>query len=311
MAFKILIVDPIHIKLKNYLVKNFIVTIKQPITQKKLMECIVDYDILVLRSGAKVDSSLLDRAINLKIIIRAGTGTDNIDITTIREKEVIFYNTPNTNSRSVAEMSFGFMHCLYRHIKRASVEIESNMWNKKSFQGLELSEKNLGLIGFGSIGKEIACIAKGYNMNVSCIVSNYSQERASSLLKKNVTLLEKLDDLITLSDILVICCPYNESTKDLMNLENMKNMHPDSILINIARGGIVVEEDLYQMLLNKKIYGAASDVFRQERNLSPLFSLNNFIGTPHIGAMTNESQEKIADLIISFLEKERNETLFS
>ncbi len=143
-------------------------------------------------------------------------------------------------------------------------------------------------------------------MSIYCIVSNYSQKRASELLEENVTLLKELYDLITLSDILVICCPYNDSTKNLINLDNMKNMHSNSILINIARGGIVVEEDLYQLLLDAKIYGAASDVFRQERKFSPLFSLNNFIGTPHIGAMTNESQEKIANLIIELLEKESN-----
>ncbi|WP_340622029.1 hypothetical protein [Xenorhabdus siamensis] len=119
MAFKILVIDPIHIKLKNYLIKNFNVTIKQQISQQELMECIVYYEILILRSGAKVDNALLDRAVNLKIIIRAGTGTDNINISAVKEKNIIFYNTPNTNSRAVAEMSFGFIHCLYRHIKRA------------------------------------------------------------------------------------------------------------------------------------------------------------------------------------------------
>ncbi|WP_340622082.1 NAD(P)-dependent oxidoreductase [Xenorhabdus siamensis] len=194
----------------------------------------------------------------------------------------------------------------HNYEKVFSIEIESNIWNKKNFQGIELHEKTIGLVGFGSIGKEIARIAKGYNMSIYCIVSNYSQKRASELLEENVTLLKELYDLITLSDILVICCPYNDSTKNLINLDNMKNMHSNSILINIARGGIVVEEDLYQLLLDAKIYGAASDVFRQERKFSPLFSLNNFIGTPHIGAMTNESQEKIANLIIELLEKESN-----
>ncbi|MCC8366290.1 hypothetical protein J8V57_08320 [Xenorhabdus sp. PB61.4] len=301
---RILVVDPIHIKLRNYIEENFTVTVKHPITQQELIQCINKYDILILRSGAQVDSELLSHGKNLRAIIRAGTGTDNIDLQALYNAKILFYNTPNTNSRAVAELSIGLMHCLFRHIKRASNEIETNIWNKKSLMGFELTNKKLGLIGFGSIGQEIANIAKGYNMLVSCTVAHYSTKRAADMNTKNITLFNHLEELMAFNDILVVCCPYTNSTKNLINKDNLCYLNPTSILINVARGGVVSEQDLYHSLINKNIYGAASDVFEHERKISPLFTLNNFIGTPHIGAMTNESQEKIADLIIQFLKRE-------
>ncbi|MDC9583234.1 NAD(P)-dependent oxidoreductase [Xenorhabdus sp. PR6a] len=300
---KILIVDPIHIKLKNYMERNFTITVKHPITQQELINCIKKYDILVLRSGAQVNNQFLEQAKHLRAIIRAGTGIDNIDLQALSKTDILFYNTPSTNSRAVAELSFSLMHCLFRHIKRASTEIESNIWNKKLLMGFELKNKNLGLIGFGSIGQEIARIAKGYDMQVSCTVSHYTAERAADMKKKDITLFDDLNVLMAFNDILVVCCPYTESTKNLLNKNNLCHLQPTSILINVARGGVVSEQDLYQSLANRDIYGAASDVFEYERQFSPLFTLDNFIGTPHIGAMTNESQEKIADLIIRFLEE--------
>lgn len=283
--------------------KNFIVTIKHPITQQELIDCIKKYDVLILRSGAQVSSKFIEQAKHLRAIIRAGTGVDNIDLQSLRETDILFYNTPSTNSRAVAELSFGLIHCLFRHIKHASTEIEANIWNKKLLMGFELTNKSLGLIGFGSIGQEIARIAKGYDMQVSCTVSHYTAERAADLKTKGITLFDNLDVLMAFNDILVVCCPYIESTKNLLNKNNLCYLQPTSILINVARGGVVSEQDLYRSLVNGDIYGAASDVFEREGQFSPLFTLDNFIGTPHIGAMTNESQEKISDLIIQFLEE--------
>ncbi|AHG40797.1 2-hydroxyacid dehydrogenase [Pseudomonas syringae CC1557] len=299
----VLIVDPIHIHLKDYLYSRHNVTVKSPISRKELLDCIEDFDLLVLRSGAQVDSELLERGTRLTTIVRAGTGTDNIDLEAVQQKGIDFYNTPSTNSRSVAELSFGLMHCLYRHIKKASVEIEGNLWNKKAFQGFELSGKTLGLVGFGSIGQQIANIARGYGMNIHSKVQHYSQERASALQLHSIFLHEELDTLLAASDIVVVCCPYEERTKNLLARHNLPLLKPSSILINVARGGVVSEEDLYEALATKQLYAAASDVFVNERQPSPLFTLDNFIGTPHIGAMTHESQKKIADLIIDFLEE--------
>ncbi len=197
------------------------------------------------------------------------------------------------------------MHCLSRHIKRASKEIEANLWNKKALLGFELTDKKLGLVGFGSIGKEIARIAKGYSMQVHCIVANYSPSRAVALHEDGIILVESLEKLMALSDILVVCCPYTQATHNLIGHHNLGLLKPTSILINVARGKVVSEYDLNQALIDQVIYGAASDVFENEGEFSPLFTLANFVGTPHIGAMTNESQEKIADLIIRFLENEK------
>ncbi|EKG37729.1 MULTISPECIES: NAD(P)-dependent oxidoreductase [Pseudomonas] len=301
----VLIVDPIHSHLKAYLNSHHNVTVKSPISRKELLECIEDVDLLVLRSGAQVDRELLERGKRLSTIVRAGTGTDNIDLNAVQQRGIDFYNTPSTNARSVAELSFGLMHCLYRHIKRASVEIEKNLWNKKAFQGFELSDKTLGLVGFGSIGQNIASIAKGYGMSVHCKAQYYSQERASALQLHSIFLHEELDTLLSASDIVVVCCPYGEQTKNLIARHNLPRLKSSSILINVARGGVVCEEDLYHTLASRQLYAAASDVFVNERQPSPLFTLDNFVGTPHIGAMTHESQKKIAELIIDYLEEKK------
>lgn len=303
---KVLIVDPVHKHLLSFLEENYDVTLKHPVTQEELISVIDQYDILVLRSGAKVDSLLLEKATKLHTIIRAGTGTDNIDLKKVDEKNIHFYNTPSTNARAVAELCFGMMHCLYRHILRAGNEIRDNIWDKKSFLGYELSNKKLGLIGFGSIGKEIADISSGYHMNVHCIVSDYSSERATELGSRNITLHSELGSLLAHCDIIVVCCPYNQQTRNLIDARELSLLSKYAVLINVARGGVVNESALYNALNENKFLGAASDVFEHERKPSPLFTLNNFIGTPHIGAMSHESQEKIAELIIDYFQQHPN-----
>ena len=301
---KVLIVDPVHKHLLSFLEEKYDVTVKHPVTQETLNSLIDQYDMLVLRSGAKVDSLLLEKATSLHTIIRAGTGTDNIDLEKVHENKIRFYNTPSTNARAVAELSFGMMHCLYRHILRAGNEIRDNIWDKKSFLGYELSHKKLGLVGFGSIGKEIADISAGYHMNVHCTVSDYSSERATALSSQNITLHSELSSLLQHCDIVVVCCPYNQHTRNLIDARELSLLGKHAVLINVARGGVVNETALYNALNENTFLGAASDVFEHERKPSPLFTLNNFIGTPHIGAMSHESQEKIAELIIDFLQQQ-------
>ncbi len=305
---KALIVDPVHKNLLSFLEENYDVTVKHPVTQEELNSVIGCYDLLVLRSGAKVDSLLLEKATNLHTIIRAGTGTDNIDLNKVHEKKIRFYNTPSTNARAVAELSFGMMHCLYRYILRAGNEIRENIWDKKSFLGYELSNKKLGLVGFGSIGKEIADISAGYHMNVHCTVSDYSSERATELSSQNITLHSELSSLLQHCDIVVVCCPYNEHTRNLIDTRELSLLGKHAVLINVARGGVVNEKALYHALIENTFLGAASDVFEHERKPSPLFTLNNFIGTPHIGAMSHESQEKIAELIVDYLQQQADST---
>ncbi|MBW1213773.1 NAD(P)-dependent oxidoreductase [Pantoea allii] len=306
---KVLIVDPVHKHLLSFLEENYDVTVKHPVTQEKLISVIDRYDMLVLRSGAKVDSFLLEKATNVHTIIRAGTGTDNIDLEKVHEKNIHFYNTPSTNARAVAELSFGMMHCLYRHILRAGNEIRDNIWDKKSLLGYELSNKKLGLVGFGSIGKEIADISAGYHMSIHCTVSDYSSERATELSSRNITLHSELNSLLAHCDIIVVCCPYNQQTRNLIDARELSLLGKQAVLINVARGGVVNESALYNALSENTFLGAASDVFEHERKPSPLFTLNNFIGTPHIGAMSHESQEKIAELIIDYLQHQQSSNM--
>lgn len=303
---KVLIIDPVHEKLLSYLQEYYEITVKHPISRGTLLGDIADYGTLILRSGAQIDTEVLENARQLHTIIRAGTGTDNIDLGEIKDRGINFYNTPGTSSRAVAELSFGMMHCLYRHILSANNEIKKNIWNKKSLLGFELSHKKIGLVGFGSIGREIADIARGYHMDIHCTVSHYTPERAAQLRSEMITLHACKNTMFRQCDIIVVCCPYTDATHDLIDAATLADLSPHAILVNVARGGVVNEADLYNALEIRKFFGAASDVFVHERQPSPLFNLNNFIGTPHIGAMSLESQQKIADLIIHYLQTQHD-----
>ncbi|MEI8634931.1 NAD(P)-dependent oxidoreductase [Vibrio sp. PP-XX7] len=133
-------------------------------------------------------------------------------------------------------------------------------------RGYQLFNKNIGIVGFGSIGKEIAHIAKGYEMNVNCIVSNYSESRKRKLVKDGVYIVKNIEELAKGNDILVVCCPLTNETKNLITKDILDLLGPQSILVNVARGGVVSETDLYDSLYDNKIFGAASDVFEQEEN---------------------------------------------
>ena len=286
--YKILIISPVHFSLLKKLKKNFNVTYEPKISYKKLEKNVNDKTLIILRSGIKIDKNIIDKSKMLRFIVRAGTGLDNIDVKYAKNKSIKVFNFPNLNSTAVAELTFGLIIALYRHIVTANNELKKNIWNKQKFYGNELKNKVLGLIGLGSVGTAIARLAKGFSLYVIANVKNKNKKRGKSIK------IVSLRYLLQKSDIIVLCLPLTKETKNLIDNKMLKLIKKNGILINLSRGGIINENHLYKILKEKQIFGAATDVLENEGKKNKLFKLKNIIVTPHIGAMTNDTQIAIA-----------------
>jgi len=286
---KILIISPVHqslikeLKEKKYSFRYF-----PNINEKKLILESRDAFLIVLRSGVKLTSKIIKMSQKLKYILRAGTGLDNIDINAAKTKNIKVFNLPNLNSQSVAEFGIGLMIAASRNIAQADSEIRKNLWNKPKFYGFELNNKTLGIIGMGNIGSKIAKIAKAFSMKVIANVKNKTKKRKLKIKLVSLKYLLKNSDFISFN------VPLTNLTKNLLNNKNCKLLKPTSVLINLSRGGVVNEDILHNLLKKKKIFAAATDVFKNEGEKSKLFKLKNIIMTPHIGAMTHDAQKLIA-----------------
>mgnify|MGYP006075575049 FL=1 len=290
---KILIISPVHPYLISELKRlkhnvEYFPSIKYIDLEKK----IASQKLLILRSGIKIDKNIINKAKKLKYIIRAGSGLDNIDVTTAIKNNIKVFNLPNLNAVSVAEFAFGLIISAARNIVKADKELRKNIWNKPSHYGFQLKDKTLGIIGLGNIGTNIAKIAKGFSMNVIANVKNQSKKRTSSVK------LVSLHNLLKNSDFITLNVPLKNDTKNLLNKKNCRLLRKNSILVNLSRGGVVNEEVLYRLLKDKLIFRAATDVFLHEKKDNKLFKLENIIVTPHIGAMTYDAQKNIANEVI-------------
>lgn len=294
---KILIVDPIHLYALNEFKRRFDLVYHLNPSPEELKKLIEDADVIVLRSGIKLTSDIIEAGKNLKIIARAGVGIDNIDIQTAKERKIKVFNIPDVSFSSVAEFTFGLILSIMRKISLANNQLQKNLWKKSELYGNELQGKTIGIIGFGNIGSYVAEIAKSFGMNVAACVKHNSEERTNRLKERGVELLP-LNKLLERADVISLHIPLTDETKDMITKKEFKIMKKTAYLINMARGGVVNEQDLYEALKNQRIAGAASDVFVKEKQENPLFTLENFVATPHIGAMTFESQEQIARILV-------------
>ena len=278
------------------------VDVKTGLSPEQIKEIIGDYDALAVRSATKVTAEILDAAVNLKVIARAGIGLDNVDISYATQKGVAVMNTPGGNTVTTAEHSIAMMMAMTRNIPMGTMTMKQGMWEKKKLQGREVSNKTLGVIGYGNIGSIVANRAQGLKMNVIVFDPNITVERLEEDGYESVS----LDELYTRADYITIHVPKMDATTDLLNREAFEKMKPGVMLINCARGGIVNEADLYDALVSGKVAGAALDVFETEPpGQIPLLELDQVIATPHLGASTLEAQTNVAvaaaSQIISFL----------
>ncbi len=275
---------------------------------EQLVEEIGDFDGILVRSGTKVTTEVVEKGAegNLKVIGRAGIGVDNIDIETAGKKAIPVVNSPTGATASVAELAIGHMIALSRHIAHADKTMKNAEWAKKKLKGFELKEKTLGLIGTGNIGTYTAKLAQAFEMKIIGYDPFISKE---DMKKDGIDKVEKLNEIMEKSDYISLHIPHNPKTHHIVNKEMISKMKPTAYLINCARGGTVDEKALYDALKEKKIAGASLDVYENEPpENSPLFELDNVILTPHLGASTKEGQIRAgtvcADQIIKVLNEE-------
>ena len=297
MSKKILIVDPIYQSALEQLSRRYNVVNKIHPNRTELIKLISQTEVLILRSGIKLDESIIDNAKKLKLIARAGSGLDNIPLEYCKAKKIKVFNIPNTSYSSVAEFTFGMMISLMRKINKADAQLRNNVWKKPELYGNSLKDKTLGIIGLGKIGSCVAEIAKGFNLKILATANKINNERKKLLNDRGIKLV-LLEYLLKKSDIVSLHVPLLKTTKNLINSDQLELMKSSSYLINLSRGEVVNERDIIICLKNKVIAGYATDVYKKERKKSELFKLDNSVFTPHIGAMTYEAQEEIGRILV-------------
>jgi D-3-phosphoglycerate dehydrogenase len=297
VTIKILVSDKIFDDgLKLLEGKGYQVTRAWDMPKAELPKIIADYDVLIVRSATKVKGELLDNAKKLRVIGRAGEGLDNVDYEKAKTMGIALVNTPHVSYMSVAELTIGHLLALARNIVQGTTSLREGKWEKEKLMGNEVNGKTLGVIGCGYIGKTVERLAISLGMKVlpveECVYDRFVP----------------LGEMLPQADFITIHVPLTPHTKHMISTKEFNLMKDGVMLIDCSRGGVVDQEALYQALVSGKVAGAALDVFEEEppKN-NKLFTLNNVIATPHMGAQTHEAQLKastqIAKAVIEALEK--------
>jgi D-3-phosphoglycerate dehydrogenase len=261
------------------------------LSKEELKAIIGQYDGLAIRSATKVTADLLEAADNLKVVGRAGIGVDNVDIPAATAKGVVVMNTPFGNSITTAEHAIALMFALARELPAADLSTQAGKWEKNRFMGVELTSKTLGLIGAGNIGSIVADRALGLKMKVIAFDPFLTPERAVDLGIEKV----ELDELLARADFITLHTPLTDQTRNILSRENLAKTKQGVRIINCARGGLIDEAALKELLESGHIAGAALDVFVEEpAKENPLFGTPGFVATPHLGASTTEAQVNVA-----------------
>jgi D-3-phosphoglycerate dehydrogenase len=262
------------------------VDVRDDISAEELPQVLPAYDGMVVRSRTKVREPLIDQATNLKVIVRGGVGLDNIDVAYARAKGIAVLNTPAASSASVAELTIGYLFGLARHIPQATTSMKSGLWEKKRFKGTELAGKRLGLIGCGRIGQEVATRAHALGMDVVF----YRRTECELNCAEQVP----LDELLRTSDYISLHVPHTEETHNILDADAFAAMKNGVYIVNCGRGGTIDEDALFDALQAGKVAGAALDVYAEEPSKNhKLYTLEQVIGSPHVGAATSEAQGRV------------------
>lgn len=261
---------------------------------EQLLAQVKDCAGLIVRSASKVTREVIAAGAGLKVIGRAGAGVDNIDVKAATDKGIVVMNTPGGNSNAVAELTIGLMICLAREIPRGDAGMKAGKWEKKSFMGVELAGKTLGLIGIGFVGSKVALKARGLDMKVLVHDPFVSADEARRL---GVDMVD-LETLLKSSDFISLHLPRTAETVGLINQGAMARMKRGVYLVNCARGGIIAEADLAAALDSGQVAGAAVDVYEPEPPTDwSLAKHAKVVAVPHLGATTVEAQNAVAQMI--------------
>jgi D-3-phosphoglycerate dehydrogenase len=274
---------------------GFDVDYKPKMTQEELLEEIGEYDALIVRSGTKVTEEIIARGKNLKIIGRAGIGVDNIDVEAATKRGIIVANAPQSNIISAAEHTIALLLAQCRNIPQANASLKKGKWERSKFEGVEVHEKVLGIVGLGRIGTLVAQRAHGLGMKIIAYDPYVSRER---FLQLGIERAEKLEDLLKVADFITVHLPKTKETIGLFGEKEFARMKDGVRLVNTARGGIYQEKALIKALESGKVAGLGIDVYEKEPCVdSPLFKFEQVVATPHLGASTIEAQDKAGIII--------------
>jgi len=284
---KVLIADPISNEGIDILRNYAQVDVKTGLKPEEILSTIGDYDALVVRSQTQVSAEIIQAGKKLQVIARAGVGIDNIDVDEATRRGIVVVNAPNANTISAAEHTIALMLALARNIPQANAVLKSGVWRRADFMGTEVRGKTLGIIGLGRVGSEVARCAQGLEMKVIAndpyISADYARNRQVELVS--------LKQLLKESDFITLHLTLTPSTKGLIGAKELALVKPTVRIINCARGGLIDEEALAKAVKEKRVAGAAIDVFATEpATKSILFEEANIIVTPHLGASTTEAQ---------------------
>ncbi len=289
---KVLVSDPIDQVGIDILSQVAQVDVKTGLSAEELVRTIPNYDALMIRSGTRVTKEVIEAGDNLKIIGRAGVGVDNVDVVAATRKGVVVVNSPEGNTIAAAEHALALMLSMSRYIADANQSVKSGQWDRKSFIGVEVYKKTLGIVGLGKIGAHVATVARAMGMKLLAYDPFISHDRAEQLGCRLV----ELDILFQEADYITLHIPKTAETTHLINADSIARMKPTARIINCARGGIIDEAALAEALKQGKIAGAALDVYEEEPlKESSLRSLGKeIVMTPHLGASTEEAQVNVA-----------------
>ena len=310
---KCLIIDVVSPAIAEELGKYMEVDTRILPTQAELAGMIGDYEVLIMRVDPAINKEILDAAKKLKVIGVCSVGLNHIDMDTAKANGVQVFNAPGLNGNAVAELTISKMLDMSRHTIPACNDVKINKnWDKYKFVGRELRGKTLGVLGFGRIGQRVGEIARVFGMKIVA----YDPYLPAEIFAKNEATSMSIAEVCKVSDYITIHMPLNDETRNLFNAQSIAEMKNDAVVLNMARGGIVNEKDMYEALKAGKIGGYASDVMENELAAggltegagfdSPLFGCDNFIVTPHLGAQTVDASRDIGAHIISKVKEALN-----
>lgn len=308
---KALIIDVVHSAIGEELGKYMQVDTKLLPTSEELAQLIPDYDVLIMRVDPKITKDVIDAGKNLKVIGVCSVGLNHVDMDAAKAAGIQVFNAPGLNGNAVAELTLCKLLEMSRHTIPACHDVKDNkQWDKYKFVGRELRNKTLGVLGFGRIGQRVGELARAFKMNVVAYDPFLPAEVFEQQQAKSMT----IDEVLKVSDYVTIHMPLNDQTRNLFNAASIAEMKDDAIVLNMARGGIVNEKDMYEALKAGKIGGYATDVMENELGGltegagfdSPLFECDNFIVTPHLGAQSVDASYDIGQHIIAKVKEALN-----
>jgi D-3-phosphoglycerate dehydrogenase len=303
----VLVCDPISpkgIALLQQCPEFKVTVLKQKMPEAELLTLVSQVHAMVVRSETKITKKVIDAAPELRVVGRAGVGVDNVDVDAATQRGIVVMNTPGGNTISTAELTFSMLMALARKIPQAHMSMKEGKWSRKDFQGTELYNKTLGILGMGRIGTEVAKRAQAFGMKILAYDPFLSMARAKAL---QVDLRENVDDVYRGSDFITVHMPMTDETKGMVNAEAFAKMKKGVRVLNCARGGIINEADLLAAIQGGQVGGAGLDVYETEPPSADfaLRALPQVVMTPHLGASTEEAQEnvgiEVAEAITDYL----------